>query len=118
LWRFDQRVNSVWAKRLISEAGYKGERIVVLDVAEIPVAHAEALITDELFHRLGLNVELAASDLGTIFKRISMREPVEQGGWSVYNLAPVYFELINPATNRNLRAGGVAGSLPGWPTDE
>jgi peptide/nickel transport system substrate-binding protein len=106
------------AKNLISEAGYNGERVVILDVAEIPVAHAEALITNELFHRLGLNVELAASDLGTIFKRINIREPVERGGWSIYNLSPVYFETLNPATNRNLRARGVTGSPPGWPTDE
>src|SRR5215472_8490570 len=28
------------------------------------------------------------------------------------------FDVINPATNRNLRAGGVVGSPPGWPTDE
>ena len=47
-----------------------------------------------------------------------MREPVEQGGWSVFTTVYASFDVINPATNRNLRAGGVVGSPPGWPTDE
>jgi peptide/nickel transport system substrate-binding protein len=31
------------AKKLIAEAGYKGEKIVVLDVVDLPVSHAQAL---------------------------------------------------------------------------
>ena len=46
-----------------------------------------------------------------------MREPVEQGGWSVYNTAVAYYDMANPATNPFLHAGGVAGVV-GWPTDE
>ena len=44
------------AKRLIAESGYKGERIVILDPADIPQIHAEALVTSDLLKRLGLNV--------------------------------------------------------------
>jgi peptide/nickel transport system substrate-binding protein len=32
------------AKKLIAEAGYKGEKIVVLDAVELPVSHAQALV--------------------------------------------------------------------------
>jgi len=106
------------AKRLIAEAGYKGERVVVLDAADIPQLHAESLVTADLLKRLGLNVELATAEWGTIIKRLNMREPVEQGGWSVFTTVYASFDVINPATNRNLRAGGVVGSPPGWPTDE
>jgi peptide/nickel transport system substrate-binding protein len=105
-------------KRLIGEAGYQGERIVVLDAVDIPQVHMEALVTDDLLQRLGLNVDLATSDWGTVVKRVNMREPVEHGGWSVYNTAVQSFELINPATNRFLRAGGTEGAFVGWPTDE
>jgi peptide/nickel transport system substrate-binding protein len=106
------------AKRLIAKAGYTGERVVVLDAADIPQLHAEALVTNDVLHRLGLNVELATAEWGTVIKRVLMREPVEQGGWSVMNTTFAYFDMINPATNRFLRAGGVTGSPPGWPTDE
>jgi peptide/nickel transport system substrate-binding protein len=106
------------AKRLIGESGYKGERVVMLDAADIPQLHAEALVTNDLLQRLGLNVELATTEWGTVIKRLLMREPVEQGGWSVFNTVFAYYDMINPATNRYLRAGGLTGSPPGWPTDE
>jgi peptide/nickel transport system substrate-binding protein len=106
------------AKHLIGEAGYGGERIVVLDPADIPQLHAEALVTNDLLRRLGLNVELATSEWGTAIKRVNMREPIEQGGWSVFNTAFAGHDMINPATNRYLRAGGLTGAPAGWPTDE
>jgi peptide/nickel transport system substrate-binding protein len=106
------------AKRLIGESGYKGERIVLLDPADNSRLHAEALVTNDLLQRLGLNVELATSEWGTVIKRVNMREPIEQGGWNVFTTAFASFDMINPATNRFLRAGGVKGAPPGWPTDE
>ena len=106
------------AKHLIGEAGYMGERIVVLDAADIPQLHAESLVTADLLKRLGLNVELATAEWGTTIKRLNMREPVEQGGWNIFTTVFASFDAINPATNRSLRAGGVMGSPPGWPTDE
>jgi peptide/nickel transport system substrate-binding protein len=106
------------AKRLIAESGYKGERIVVLDPADLARNHAEALVTNDLLQRLGLNVELATAEWGTVIKRLSVREPVEQGGWSVFNTASTSIDMVNPATTVFLRGGGVAGSTAGWATDE
>ena len=90
----------------------------MLDAADIPQLHAEALVTNDLLQRLGLNVELATAEWGTVIKRVLMREPVERGGWSVMNTVFAYYDMINPATNRFLRTGGITGSPPGWPTDE
>ena len=106
------------AKRLIGEAGYHGERIVVLDPADIQRLHMEALVTNDLLQKLGLNVELATTEWGTVVKRLQMREPVEQGGWSVFHTWTASFDLINPATHSMLRAAGINGTAPGWPTDE
>ena len=106
------------ATRLIAQSGYKGERIVVSDPADNPRLHAEALVTNDLLQRLGLNVELATAEWGTVIKRLGMREPVEQGGWSVFNTPSTSLDMLNPATNVFLRAAGVAGSTAGWATDE
>jgi peptide/nickel transport system substrate-binding protein len=106
------------AKRLIAEAGYNGERIVVLDMVDSPQIHAQALITNDLLKRLGLNVDLATNEFGAIFKRFNNAEPVEQGGWSVHNPVIAYSDMTDPATNVYLHAGGVAGAFAGWPTDE
>ena len=72
------------AKRLIGEVGYNGERVVLLDAADIPQLHAEALVTSDLLQKLGVNVELATTEWGTVVKRVQMREPVAQGGWNVF----------------------------------
>src|SRR5262249_44645354 len=106
------------ARRLIAEAGYKGERVVVIDPADIAQLHAEALVTEQLLKKLGLNVELATSEWGTAIKRINVKEPVGQGGWNVFGTAYATNDLLNPATNRNLRAPGRNGTLPGWASDE
>ena len=91
------------ARRLVTEAGYKGERIVLLDPADIPQLHAEALVTEQLLKKLGLNVELATGEWGTIVKRVNVKEPVDKGGWSAFGTAFASFDMLNPATNRNLR---------------
>ena len=90
----------------------------MLDAIDIPQMHAEALVTNDLLRKLGLNVELATAEWGTVIKRVVMREPVERGGWSAMNTVFAYYDMINPATNRFLRTAGVNGSPPGWPTDD
>ena len=105
------------AKRLIAEAGYNGERIVLLDPADIPQLHAEALVTNDLLKRLGLNVDLVTAEWGTVIRRVNTKEPPDQGGWNVFVTAFAAYDMINPATNRSLRAGGINGSPPGWPDD-
>jgi peptide/nickel transport system substrate-binding protein len=107
------------AKRLIAEAGYRGERVVLLDPADIAQLHAEALVTEQLLKKLGLNVDLATSEWGTLVKRAQVREPPDKGGWNVLGTAFGTYDMLNPATNRNLRAPGTKGySLPGWATDK
>ncbi|MBV9153592.1 MAG: ABC transporter substrate-binding protein, partial [Alphaproteobacteria bacterium] len=53
------------AKQLIKDAGYKGERIVVLDAVDQPNPHVQALVAYDLLQRLGLNAELVSADWGT-----------------------------------------------------
>jgi peptide/nickel transport system substrate-binding protein len=72
------------AKRLIAEAGYKGEKIVVLDAVDLLTNHIHALVTTELFKKLGLNVELATSDWGTVVTRRASKKPIAEGGWNVF----------------------------------
>ncbi|HXP05210.1 MAG TPA: ABC transporter substrate-binding protein [Stellaceae bacterium] len=106
------------AKKLVTEAGYNGEPVVLLDPADIPQLHAEATVTADLLKRLGLNVEVATTEWGTVIKRIYSKDPVAQGGWNVFVTAFAAYDMLNPATTRNLRAPGAKGVLPGWADDE
>ena len=105
------------AKKLVAEAGYKGERVVLLDAADIPQLHAEALVTADVLKRLGLNVDVETAEWGTVIKRIYSKDPVDKGGWNVFVTAYAASDMLNPATTRSLRAPGAGGVLPGWADD-
>jgi peptide/nickel transport system substrate-binding protein len=67
------------ARRLIAEAGYQGEKIVVLDAVDTPTAHAHGLVVFELLKKLGLNAELASSDWGSLVIRRALKK-ARRGG--------------------------------------
>jgi peptide/nickel transport system substrate-binding protein len=105
------------ARQLIKEAGYKGERIVVLDPTDQPTIHPQALVTAEILHRAGLNVDLQAMDWGTLTSRRTSKEPVDKGGWSIFHTTFSGWDFLNPTVNSPLRSNGEAAYF-GWPADE
>jgi peptide/nickel transport system substrate-binding protein len=78
--------------------------------------HAQALVTADLFRKIGINAELAASDWGTVITRRASKEPVDKGGWSILHTWFVGPDIVNPALNSPLRGAGEK-SWFGWPTD-
>ena len=103
------------ARKLIQQSGYKGEKIVVISATDQAIIHSQALITAELLRKLGLNVELQASDWGTLITRRTSKEPVEKGGWSIFTTWWVGPDVLSPAS---IPLGG-AGEKAwiGWPND-
>jgi peptide/nickel transport system substrate-binding protein len=108
--------NLASAKQLIQEAGYKGEKIVLLSATDQPIVHGQALVTLDALRRAGLNVELQANDWGTLITRRASKEPVEKGGWSIFHTWISAPDLFSPAVNIALRGNGEKGWF-GWPTD-
>jgi peptide/nickel transport system substrate-binding protein len=105
------------AKKLIAEAGYKGERIVVLDAVDQPVAHSQALVITDLLKQLGINVDLQAMDWGTLVTRRASMEPIDKGGWNIFATGWVGADLLDPGGNPTLRTNGKKGHF-GWPSDD
>jgi peptide/nickel transport system substrate-binding protein len=104
------------AKQLVGEAGYKGEKIVVLDPVDQPVGHAWVLVAADLLKKLGLNVEVATSDWGTLVTRRASKKPIDEGGWNLFATGWVGADTLDPSLNVMLRANGEAAWF-GWPTD-
>jgi len=104
------------AKQLIKEAGYNGEKIVILSATDQPIVHSQGLVTTELLRSAGLNVELAANDWGTLINRRAVKEPIDKGGWSIFHTWLVGPDMTNPAINYPLRGVGDKAWF-GWPTD-
>lgn len=106
------------AKQLVKEAGYKGEKVVVLSATDQPIVHSQALLTTDLLRQLGVNVELAASDWGTLLNRRASKEPIDKGGWSIFHTWWVGTDVANPAVSAPLRGiGDGPGSWFGWSKD-
>lgn len=104
------------ARKQIAESGYKNEPVVLLSASDNPAVHAQALVTEALFKQLGLNVQLAETDWGTLVARVVKKEPVEQGGWSCIVVPFAGFTADNPGTSYILRGNG-PGAWFGWPTE-
>lgn len=105
------------AKQMLREAGYANEPVVIISPTDIPVNHAQCLVTFDLLKRLGMNAELVATDWGTVLARRSSRNAPAQGGWSIFHTWWVGPDLANPALHAPLRTNG-ANAWVGWPTDE
>jgi peptide/nickel transport system substrate-binding protein len=104
------------AKELIKEAGYNGQKVVVLDPTDVFAQHAIALVTAELLRHLGINVDVQAMDWGTLVSRRTSKAPIDQGGWNVFTTMFPGFAILDPGVNDPLRANG-QDAWPGWPDD-
>jgi peptide/nickel transport system substrate-binding protein len=103
------------ARRMVAESGYNNERVVLMAPGDYPHINALALVTNDLFKRIGLNVEFAAMDWGTLVQRRTSKEPVERGGWSAFCTTYEGLTVADPATHVPLRGNGPQGWF-GWPT--
>ena len=101
------------ARKRLAEAGYSGEKVVLLSPAGSNLSQIGHVAAD-LFGRVGFNLELAELDLGALVQRRNSVEPVSKGGWSITTGAPASFGFIDPAVHQFIRGNGEMG-LFGWP---
>jgi len=104
------------AKAMLKEAGYKGEKVVLLAPADQPIAYQQCMVTEDLFKKLGINAELVATDWASFIGRRANRGLPDQGGWSVFHTLWSCADTLNPALHPLMRANGGAAWF-GWPED-
>jgi peptide/nickel transport system substrate-binding protein len=104
------------AKAMLKEAGYKGEKIILLAPADQPIAYQQCLVTEDLFKKLGMNAELVATDWASFIGRRANRGLPEQGGWSAFHTLWSCADTLNPALHPLVRANGGSAWF-GWPDD-
>ena len=71
-------------KKELAAAGYKGERVVLLMPMDIPSTKALAEVTADMLTKIGINLDAQAVDWATVVQRRVKMDPVEQGGWSIF----------------------------------
>jgi peptide/nickel transport system substrate-binding protein len=104
------------AKAALREAGYAGQRVVLVAPGDYPQINALSMVTADLLQRLGMNLELVSTDWGTLVQRRASREPVERGGWSMIHTTSSGQTLTLPVFHLFLRTNG-PNAWFGWPQD-
>jgi peptide/nickel transport system substrate-binding protein len=102
------------AKRLLTESGYSGEPITCLAAQDIATFKVWGEVTADLLKQMGMTVDLAAVDMGTMVARRSRKVPPSQGGWHMFLTVLSGADCANPATYPYLHANGDAAYF-GWP---
>ncbi len=101
--------------REIAEAGYGGEKVVVLMPSDFPTLAAIADIGAKMLRRVGMEVELVADDWTALVRRRASRAAPSQGGWGMFFTFWSGIDTANPGVHQALRGNGEHAWF-GWPT--
>ena len=83
----------------LQASGYKGEKVVVINPTDFPLIGPHGQITADRLKRIGMNVELAETDWGTVVQRRVRTEPTERGGWSIIHTTSSSLAYPHPAVS-------------------
>ena len=88
---FNQK-NLVRAKQLLQQAGYKGEKIVILTNSNYAYMRSEMLVLEQQLKAVGMNVELQVTDWITNASRMQRQE----AGWNISTTGYCSQPLLGP----------------------
>ena len=106
--------NVAEAKKLLAEAGYKGEPVVCVVAQDMAATKSMGDVTASLLKSIGMNVDFVATDWGTVGARRAQKTPPDQGGWSMFHTWHAGADCVNPASYTAIRANGDKAWF-GWP---
>ncbi len=104
------------ARALLKEAGYNGEKLVLLNPTDRPQYSAGIMVLAEALKRAGAAVDLQASDWSTISVRRSRKDPPEKGGWHLFITTQGGPGPAVPSTNAWFNSRCERAN-PGWACD-
>lgn len=97
------------AKRLLQEAGYKGERVTIITPGDVPSFAALAPMTQQVLRSIGMPAEIQTMEWSAFLQRRTRTTPVSEGGWNLAHAVFNRLDLISPLGNLNFDARGKAG---------
>ncbi len=103
------------ARAVLKESGYAGQLTRLIGPTDILAPAAMTQVAADMFRQIGMNLDFALSDWGTVIQRRNSQEPVEKGGWSALCTSSASFDFVDPAVNSFIRGNGKA-AWPGWPS--
>ncbi|EHH04189.1 family 5 extracellular solute-binding protein [Mesorhizobium amorphae CCNWGS0123] len=105
------------AKQLFKEAGYAGEKVVIIQATDVPFTNNATQLLAATLRKIGVNAELLPLDSAARSARYRNKGPIESGGWSIFMTFESDYERGDAAGNPTLNANGEEGWL-GWPKSD
>ena len=105
------------AKELLKEAGYNGEKIILMQPTDIPVLNNASLVTAQMLRDIGMDVEVQAMDWSTLTSRRAEQKSPADGGWNIFHTYSTGADVTSPIANIGISGGGTEKAWFGWPTD-
>ncbi len=102
------------AKKLLVEAGYGGEKVVMLVATDLIITKGQGDVSADVMAKAGFNVDYVATDWGTVGARRAKKDPPSQGGWNIFHTWLAGVDCINPAPNIAIHTTGPKAWF-GWP---
>jgi peptide/nickel transport system substrate-binding protein len=104
----------VAVKRALAEAGYKGEKIVVIVPTDVSELGNLARTGAEQLRRAGMNIDHQDMDAGSWFRRRVNQAPPDKGGYNLFcTLIDRSLPNVHPLGNLAIRADGKE-PINGW----
>lgn len=105
------------AREILKASGYNGERAVLLNPVDLVTVGPMGDVTYDTMKKIGINVEMVATDWGTVVQRRVSREPVEKGGWSALHTWGPSTIRFTPVEHSQIRGLGPTAWF-GWYKDD
>ena len=102
------------ARRMLKQAGYDGQKVVIISPTDYPQIGPLGQVTADRLHRIGMNVDLQEMDWGSVVQRRTSREPTDKGGWSLFHTTGSSPGYSNPAVSAIVRGQGAKGWYGWW----
>ena len=109
--------NSAKAKQLLTEAGYDGTPIVLMQSTDLAVLTNLAPVAKAQLERAGFKVYMVSMDWQTLVSRRTKKDPPSQGGWHAFLTSWVAADILNPVMAGFYNAS-CDKAMFGWPCDE
>lgn len=103
-------------KAMLKDAGYGGERILLMHPTDQPFYDSMAQVVASTLKGVGLNIDDAAMDWGTVVQRRASKAGLDKGGWSLFSTSFPAVDYLDPLTAPAMRGNGGQAWI-GWPTD-
>ena len=91
---------------------------MLINTHEIASIGALGDVTAENLKKIGINLEIADSDWGTLVARRAKKDPPGQGGWNIFHTTSNGASVHSPLTNFTINSGCGRTNWFGWPCDE